>query len=296
MDLWQLHIFVSVVEHKSFSKASDAINLSQPTVSTHIKELEEHFQCRLLDRLGKVTEPTRAGSILYGYAKKLLALRDEAQATMFDFMGVTRGELVIGGSTIPAGYIIPRLMGAFKKTYPDVAIALVTGDTGQITQQVKSGELELGVVGARTEDPLIEQVELVKDEMKLIVHPGHPWAGQPSVACDQLASQPFIVREKGSGTWQSILKSMEGAGLSSRDLTPAVTMGNSVSVIQGILAGIGISILSTMAVEEDLKTGRLSALTVDGLDLTRYFYLTMSTRRSRSPICEKFIEFARQHA
>lgn len=121
MDLWQLHIFVSVVEHKSFSKASEAINLSQPTVSTHIKELEEHFKCRLLDRLGKVTEPTRAGLILYDYARQILALRDRAQATMFDFLGQTKGELLIGGSTIPSGYIIPRLMGGLKphiRMYP----------------------------------------------------------------------------------------------------------------------------------------------------------------------------------
>ena len=108
MDLWQLHIFASVVEKKSFSKASETINLSQPTVSTHIKELEEHFQCRLLDRLGKVTEPTRAGLILYDYAKKILALRDEAQTAMLDFLGQTKGSLVVGGSTIPAGYIFPQ--------------------------------------------------------------------------------------------------------------------------------------------------------------------------------------------
>ena len=296
MDLWQLHIFVSVVEKKSFSKASEAINLSQPTVSTHIKELEEYFQCRLLDRLGKTTEPTRAGALLYDNAKQLLALRDRTRATMFDFLGQTKGSLVMGGSTIPSGYIIPRLLGAFKKDFPDVAISLVTGDTGQITRAVKTGKVELGVVGAKSEDPAIEQIELVKDEMKLIVPADHPWAGQDSVSCDQLLTQPFIAREAGSGTWQSILKSMDEAGCSSRGLTPAVTMGNSVAVIQGILADVGVSILSTMAVKEELKSKRLFALSVEGLDLTRFFYLTLSTRRSRSPICEKFVEFARQNA
>jgi DNA-binding transcriptional LysR family regulator len=294
MDLWQLHIFVSVIEHKSFSKASEAINLSQPTVSTHIKELEEHFKCRLLDRLGKVTEPTRAGLILYDYAKQLLALRDQTQTTMFDYLGQTKGDLVLGGSTIPSGYILPKLMGGFKTKHPDVAISLVTGDTGQITEEVKSGRLELGVVGAKTEDPAIEQTELIKDEMKLIVPRGHAWAGKSSIPCNQIFTQPFIVREKGSGTWRSILKSIDEAGFSPRQLQPAVTMGNSVAVIQGVLAGVGISILSTVAVEEELKTGRLFALHVEGLDLTRFFYLTLSSRRSRSPICDKFLAFTRK--
>lgn len=295
MDLWQLHIFVSVVEKKSFSKASEAINLSQPTVSTHIKELEELFQCRLLDRLGKVTEPTRAGLILYDYAKQLLALRDQTHTAMLDFLGKTKGKLMMGGSTIPAGYIFPKLMGAFKQKYPDVSIALTVGDTSQITRAVKQGELELGIVGAKTSDPVLEQEPLVEDEMKLIVPAGHEWAGRASVPCEHLFSQPFIAREMGSGTWKSILKSMDEAGFDSAALTPAVVMGNSVSVIQGVINGLGISILSTIAVAEDLKAGRLSALSVEGLDLTRYFYLTLSGKRSHSPICQKFTAFARKH-
>ncbi|MDD9301505.1 MAG: LysR family transcriptional regulator [Desulfobacter sp.] len=294
MDLWQLHIFVSVVEKKSFSKASEVINLSQPTVSTHIKELEEHFQCRLLDRLGKITEPTRAGLILYDYAKKLLALREETQTAMLDFLGHTKGRLIMGGSSIPAGYLFPRILGDFKQAYPDVTISLLPGDTSQIIRAVKQGELELGVVGAKTDDPVIEQEKLVQDEMKLIVPAGHEWAGRKSIPCDLLFSQPFIAREGGSGTWKSILKSMDNAGFNSGNLVPNVTMGNSISVIQGIINRVGISILSTIAVAEELRTKRLFALKVEGLDLTRYFYLTLSKKRSRSPICKKFIDFTRK--
>ncbi|MCG8687324.1 MAG: LysR family transcriptional regulator [Desulfobacterales bacterium] len=295
MDLWQLHIFVSVVDQKSFSKASEVINLSQPTVSTHIKELEEHFQCRLLDRLGKVTEPTRAGLILYDYAKKLLDLRQETHSAMLDFLGQTKGKLIIGGSTIPAGYILPKLMGSFKQAYPDVSIHLTAGDTGQITRAVKQGEIELGVVGAKTEDPAIEQKKLVRDEMKLVVPAGHEWADKKSVPCNALFTQPFIARERGSGTWKSIFKSIDQAGFDSNKLVPTVTMGNSVSVIQGVLSKVGISILSTIAVAEELGTERLFALSVEGLDLTRYFYLTLPKKRSQSPICNKFMEFAQKN-
>lgn len=294
MDLWQLHIFATVVEEKSFSKASLAIHLSQPTVSSHIKELEDHFQCRLLDRLGKKTEPTRAGQILYSHAKKLLALRDRTESAMLDFIGHTKGSLTIGGSTIPAGYILPKLMGPFAQKYPEVSVSLSAGDTQQVIDDVKHGRVELGIVGARKKEATILQEKLVTDEMKLIVPAGHKWADRTSIDCEQLAGEPFIAREPGSGTWQSILRSMEEAGFNHRDLNTFVTMGNSISVIQGILNHVGISILSTIAVADDIEKKRLSALSVNGLDLNRFFYLTLPKRRTQSPICQKFIEFTRQ--
>ena len=293
MDLWQLQIFVSVVENKSFSKASGAINLSQPTVSSHIKELEDYFQCRLLDRLGKITEPTKAGEILYHYSKKLLTLRDQAESALHDFLGRTKGDLFIGGSTIPSGYIIPRLIGPFSKLYPDIFIELATGDTLQMVQEIKKGSIEIGIVGAKIDDPQIKQERLVTDEMKLIVPSTHKWANKDVVDGSILFEESFIARKKGSGTWQSILKSMDDAGLKSKNLKTTVTMGNTVSVIQGILNHVGISILSTVAVQDDIDKGRLKALSVKGLDLTRFFYLTLSKRRTLSPIGKKFIEFAR---
>jgi len=293
MDLWQLQIFVSVVENKSFSKASYAINLSQPTVSSHIKELEDYFQCRLLDRLGKSTEPTKAGEILYKYSKKLLTLRDQAESALHDFLGKTKGDLFIGGSTIPSGYILPRLIGPFSKQFPDISIELTAGDTLQIIREIKKGKIEIGIVGAKTDDPGIKQKKLVKDEMKLIIPSDHKWAKRTFIDCSKLFDEKFVAREKGSGTWQSILKSMETAGFNSKNLKICVTMGNTVSVIQGILNHVGISILSTIAVQDDIDKGRLKALSVKGLDLDRYFYLTLSKRRTLSPICNKFIEFAK---
>jgi DNA-binding transcriptional LysR family regulator len=294
MDLWQLYIFVSVVEQKSFSKASSAINLSQPTVSNHIKELEAYFECRLLDRLGKTTEPTRAGRLLYSYAKKLLNLRDQAESAVHDFLGNAKGRLSIGGSTIPSGYILPRLIGRFSKKFPAVAIELIAGDTRQIVDQIKSGLLELGLVGARIDDPLIEQTRLIKDEMKLIIPADHKWADRKQIPLYDLFTIPFIAREKGSGTWQSVLSSIEAAGADPSKLKSTVTMGNTISVIQGIVNHAGVSILSTIAVHNEIINNRLTAISVEGLDLNRFFYLTLPRKRTLSPISKKFIAMTRQ--
>ena len=271
MNSWQLKIFVAVVENKSFSKASEAINLSQPTISSHIKELEGYFQCPLLDRLGKTTELTRTGGILYEHAKEILALSKKAEDSIQDFLGNFKGALFVGGSTIPSGYIFPKIIGSFSKQFPDVHIEMISGDTTGIIEEIKKGKIDIGIVGAKTDDLFIFQEEYIADEMRLIVPSDHRWAEKPFVNCRELFSEPFIKREKGSGTWHSILKSMEAAGFDAKDLKAPVTIGNTVSVIQGILHRVGVSILSTIAVQDEIDKGRLKALPVEDLNLMPAF-------------------------
>jgi len=293
MNLWQLKIFVAVIEHKGFSKASEAINLSQPTVSSHIKELEEYFQCPLLDRLGKTTEPTRAGEILYEHAKEILALSKQSEDSIRDFLGSLKGSLFVGGSTIPSGYVFPKIIGSFSRQFPDIHVEMISGDTTDIIEEIKKGKIDIGMVGAKTDDPFILQEEYIADEMRLIVPSDHRWAQKPFIGCRELFSEPFIKREKGSGTWQTIQNSMETAGFDTNDLKAPVTMGNTVSVIQGILHRVGVSILSTIAVQDEIDNGRLKALSVEELNLGRFFYLTTSARRYLSPVAAKFIESAK---
>lgn len=291
MDLWQLNIFCKVVELEGFSKAGKAVHLSQPTISSHIKDLESHFECRLIDRLGKKAIPTKAGELLYHHARKLIDLRDQTETAMAEFHGKIKGRLVIGGSTIPGGYILPRLIGAFTADYPEVAISLIIGDTDQIIQDTRSGVLELGIVGAKTSDRNIRQEKLIEDEMKLIVTSDHKWAGKKMIRPKAMFKEPFIIRERGSGTLKSIQLSLMEKGYSSENLNVIAEMGSTEAVIQGIKSNVGISILSTIAVEEELNTGILKALAIEELDLERCFYLIRHKHRSESPLCKAFISF-----
>lgn len=295
MDLWQLKIFVNVVDHKSFSRAGEKVFLSQPTVSSHIKELEEYFQCRLIDRLSRQAVPTKAGELLYSYAKRLLNTREEAEAAISNFLGQAKGHLIIGGSTIPSGYIIPRHIGAFCKKFPDISISVKSGNTAVITSAVLQGEIEIGIVGAGSDEPDISQEKLIDDEMKLILPVSHAWADRKSVRCKEIFSVPFIAREHGSGTWKSISRSMSEAGYHAEDLNIIARMGNTVSVIQTILNNAGISILSTIAVEDYIKTGQLKAISVDGLELYRSFFLTTHRKRTISPLSAIFLSFLKDH-
>lgn len=294
MDLWQLKIFCKVVELRSFSKAGQTIYLSQPTVSSHIKDLEDHFGCRLIDRLSKEAVPTKAGELLYGYARKMLRLSEETEAALAEFVGKIKGHLPIGGSTIPGGYLLPRIIGAFAKQYPDVTISLVVADTAKIISEIAAGYLELGVVGAKSGEKKISQEILIQDQLGLIVPADHPWAGKKSVPLAALRDELFIVRERGSGTLASIQLSLARQGYRIEDFRIVAELGSTEAIRQGIKHNVGVSILSTLAVAEDLKAGSLKSLAVEGLNLKRSFYLTRHRHRSLSPLSRLFIAFLRE--
>ena len=291
MDLWQLQIFCKVVDLKSFSRAGRAVHLSQPTVSSHIKDLEDHFDCRLIDRLAKEALPTKAGRLLYRYAKRMIALRDEIESAMAEFKGKIKGSLDLGGSTIPGAFVLPDIIGAFTSRFPEVKISLTIADTQQIIDAIASGDLELGVVGAVANGANVVQTRLVDDEMGLIIPAGHRWAGKKRITAEQLFSEPFIIREYGSGTLKSIQNSFSEAGLNINDLNIVARIGSTEAIRQGVKGGIGVTILSSIAVTEDVEAGKLKVLSIDGLNLKRSFYLTHHRNRSLSPLSKTFIDF-----
>jgi len=291
VDLWRLNIFIKVVEARSFSKAAEQVLLTQPTVSSHINDLEEHYGCRLIDRLGKEVAPTRAGQLLYRYARKLVALEAETESVMADYHGKIRGHLQIGGSTIPGEYILPGVIGRFMADYPEVKVSLKIGDTRQVADEIISGDLEFGIVGARMKNRKLVQQEVATDKLRLVVSAEHRWADRKRISLKHLLTEPFIVRERGSGTLQALLDSLAAAGHKSGALNIVAEMGSTTAVIQGIKNKVGLSVLSALAVQEELQAGNLKALPVTGLNLQRSFYLTMNKQRTLSPLCKAFFEY-----
>jgi DNA-binding transcriptional LysR family regulator len=294
MDLWQLRIFCRVVELKSFSKTAESIHLSQPTVSSHIKDLEGYYECRLIDRLAREAVPTKAGEILYNYASKIISLAEQAKNAVSEYKGTIKGRLIVGGSTIPGGYLLPTLIGKFIQQYPEVRITLTHGDTRSIIDDVLDGRVEFGVVGALSQEPHLFQEPLFEDEMALIVPSGHPWAVRNTVTLEELSKEPFIVRETGSGTLRTIREMIGEKRYRIEDFHLVAEMGSTAAVVQGIRGGAGVSILSKVAVAESLSVGSLASVGVEGLTLKRWFYLTRHSDRTPSPLCLRFIDFLKK--
>jgi DNA-binding transcriptional LysR family regulator len=296
MDLHRLHVFCKVVELRSFTKAAEAVLLTQPTVSEHIRTLEEMVGERLLDRLGREAFPTPAGQILYRYAHKMLRLRDEALQELARYRGDLSGQLVLGASTIPGTYILPRIIGTFKARHPSIQLRLEIASTGEIEEVVLRGDLEIGLVGSKSKNVHLEAEEIFSEELVLAVYPEHPWSTRSEVTMEDLYGEHFILRESNSGTRMVMTQILDDHGFDFSKLFVVAEMATTQAVRQSIKARIGISILSQQAVEEDLQRGSLMSVPIRGIRFHRPFYLIQRKNRQHSPLCEAFLAHLREQS
>jgi len=291
-DLRQLEIFRKVVDLGSFSKAARVVHLAQASVSERIANLEQAVGARLLDRLGREVVPTKAGELMYKHAALLLEMKRTACLEMEYFLGLKQGEVLIGGSTIPGNYILPKVIADFHQKYPAVSVMLTIADTGKIREMILAGEIELGIVGSKNPEKSLIHFDLWKDELVLAVPAGHQWAKKRAVSLKDLSKEPLILREAGSGTLkitEDYLRSMGPKGLESFNVV--ARLGTSTAVKEGIKAGLGLSILSIRALETELNHGILKALKIKDLPMSRIFYLIRDKRRAASPLCQALMDF-----
>ncbi len=291
MDIRRLEVFCKVVEFKSFTKAAEAVYLSQPSVSEHIRSLEELLGAKLFDRLGREALVTGAGQVLYRYARRILHLRDEAVQAVKEYGGQLAGTLRLGASTIPGSYLLPQRLEAFQTQVPGTRILLRISSTARIVEELLQGELELGLIGALSKDQALSCQPFCSDQLMLVVAPGHPWAQRSEVAVTELFGQPFILRERGSGTRLVMTQELARHGVDVEKLDLCAEMGSTEAVRQGVKAGLGVSILSSLAVAEDVRLGALVRVPLAGVTIERPFYLVHRRNRQLSPLGQAFLGF-----
>ena len=291
MKLNQLEILCKIIESGSFSRAAGSVHLSQPTLTEHIKSLEDYLGVTLLDRLGREVVPTKAGEILYEYAQKILNLKAEAEQKLYSLRGELKGELVVGASTIPGEYILPALIKDFRDNFPTIFIKLSIGDTKKVIEKTLNNQIELGIVGAEVKSAKLEYYPFVKDELILVVPPLPSWKKIKSITLEKLKEIPFVLREEGSGTRMVMEKTLENYGIGVSDLEVVATLGSTMALVQAIKRGVGGSIISYRAVKEDLKKGALKRIPIEKVKFYRKFYLVLRRGKTRSPLCEAFKSF-----
>lgn len=291
MDLRQVEIFYYVAKHRSFSKAAAALSLTQPTVSGHIKSLEAALSLVLFHRLGRDVQLTHAGEILYGHAKRLVDTKRAALQGIEELRDGLRGELILGGSSIPGQYVLPHILGQFHPQYPGITIVLHITDTMETLERVVRGDLELGVVGAQVSHTHVAYNPFVEDELVLAVSANHPWAGLASVSIDALTTVPFIQRERGSGSRLVVERALAEAGVPPARLHVMAEMGTTEAIKQGIKADLGVSIMSSLALADERKAGSICTVTIDGLSIRRHFSVIRHTGRALSPLAQTFETF-----
>ncbi len=292
MDIHHLKIFVSVYKNKSFTRASEEMHISQPTISEHIKNLENSLDCKLFDRMGRSIIPTTEGDVLYPRALQLL---DELNDIMDEITAAgtgIKGKLIIGASTIPGTYILPHVAVSFKNQYPDVAFEILMEDSARINNLILQHELLCGIVGAKTTTDKLDYSSLIEDELVLVTAPGV----QPSqsISLDKLQSMPFLQREIGSGTRQTFENFLEQKNISPAKINTVATLGSTSAVKQAVKEGLGVSVISRMAVQEELENKILQEIAVNDLKMKRRFYLVRQKKRTLPAQYVAFIKHLKQ--
>jgi DNA-binding transcriptional LysR family regulator len=294
MDTRQLAAFCAVVERSSFSQAADQLGVTQPAVSLQIRSLEQRLGQQLLDRSGRRVEPTEAGLRLYRGAQRLLALEQQVLAELGqEAEGELSGRLEIGASTGPGGSVLPVLLGEFQQLHPQVHVALTVSDTHTVVDQVARRELELGVVGVASRQRGVSFEPLYRDEVVLAVPADHRRAGK-SMTIDELKAEPLVLMQEGAGIRQMIDDELRQLGLRLRDLNVKLELGLQESARAAVLAGVGATFISRIAIEGDLDAGALAVARVQGLEPARDVQLVRASGRAETRVAQEFVSFARE--
>ncbi|HLY87154.1 MAG TPA: selenium metabolism-associated LysR family transcriptional regulator [Gaiellaceae bacterium] len=294
MDTRQLAAFCAVVERSSFSQAADQLGVTQPAVSLQIRSLEQRLGQQLLDRSGRRVEPTEAGLRLYRGAQRLLALEQQVLAELGqEAEGELSGRLEIGASTGPGGSVLPVLLGEFQQLHPQIHVALTVSDTHTVVDQVARRELELGVVGVASRQRGVSFEPLYRDEVVLAVPAEHGRAGK-SMSIEELKAEPLVLMQEGAGIRQMIDDELRELGLRLRDLNVKLELGLQESARAAVLAGVGATFISRIAIEGDLDAGALAVARVQGLEPARDVQLVRASGRAETRVAQEFVSFARE--
>jgi len=295
LSIRQIEVFVALVQERSFTRAAKHLHLSQSTVSGHIADLERRLGVRLVERERKGVRTTPAGEALLGPARDILLAERNARQAIEELSGLLKGTLTLGGSTIPAAYLLPAMLARFHAAYPGVKLTVHTGDSKSILDSVRQAGIEAGVVGVPPATDDIESLEVGRDKLVLIMDPGHNLARRQSLEVRDLLAQPIVMRESGSGTraaTERALRSLLGPTAGVR-LPVACEVGSTEALKAAVGAGLGPAFVSNLAVESELAAGSLVSRPVQGFEVKRSFFLVTRPVAYLSPAARAFRNLAR---
>ena len=256
----RLQVFHAVAKHGSFTRAAEHLHMTQPAVTFQIKQLEEHFDTRLLDRgHGKITL-TPAGELVLAYAEKILGLSAELDSRVSELTDELAGQLKIGTSTTIAAYWLPQILEGFKRRYPCVLPRVVVGTSKLTEDRVAARDLDIGLIEIATEQHTIERRAAAQDELLVICSPEHPLAKFKQLSARDLVGHPFIDRDPGNGIRQIADEFFEAAGVAGSEITLCAELGSLAAIKQLAAAGLGFAIASKRAIHRDVDEGRLVAI------------------------------------
>jgi DNA-binding transcriptional LysR family regulator len=286
----QLRLLVEVIDRGGFSRAAEALGLSQPAISHQMRALSTSVGLPLLEVVGRRVRLTQAGTLVYEPAKRILAEFEDAGAALDELRGLRRGTIRMAGDTTVGIYVLPDLLGAFRHEYPSIEVRLGVDNRQGVYDRLVAGEVDFVVVGrpwVNASIPLIVR-PFLDNELIAIASPRHRLAGRAQVTLAELAAEPFIGREPGSGTRETAEEALRAAGLAVR---PVMELASNGAIKRAVARDLGVSILSRYATALELQIGHLVELPVVGFPLRRQWHLAYARDRRLGPVDEAFLRF-----
>ena len=290
----RLQVFHTVARLLSFTKAAEALHMTQPAVTFQVRQLEEQFNTRLFDRTHNRISLTDAGRLVYEFADRIFQLYGEMENAVREMTGEVSGVITIGASTTIAEYMLPSLLGDFRAKYPEVNVQLKVSNSDGVVTMVENNVIDLGVVEAPVMNKNLVVEVCRMDQLVAIVPKGHALAGVDTVKIDQLLDHPFICREEGSGTREVITDYLTRAGIDPGQVQICMELGSPEAVKGAVEAGMGVSIVSRATLNKELALGTLAVLQLDP-KLERPFSFVHQKQKFRHRAMDELLEFARNY-
>ena len=290
----RLQVFHAVAGASSFTRAAETLHMTQPAVTHQIRQLEQELDTRLFDRSNNRISLTEAGRCVLGYAERIVALYAEMDEAVKAMTGDRTGLVTVGASTTVAEYMLPGLLGEFRRRFPEVRIRLRVANTDAIVALVADNAIDLGVVEGEVANRALVVEACRTDELVAIAAPGHPLAELEAVPADALPDHAFVQREDGSGTRSVVRRWLEEQALGEDALDAPFELGSTEAIKGAVQAGVGVSIVSRATIVNELELGRLVARPL-APRLTRAYYFVRQRQQFRTHVMEELFGFARAY-
>lgn len=293
MDITQLENFIMLAQHRSFSRAARHLNLTQSGLSRQVQKLESEVGASLLKREHLAVELTAAGQSFLIYAQDAVSQYKAMLMTLRQAPPILAGELRIAASTTPGEFLVPDLVARFTADHPEVRPQVFITDSAQVIEELKEGRWDIGFVGAKLPGRAITYDVIAEDEVVLAVPLVHPFAGRREIQIEELADQPFVEREGGSGTLRSVRTTLAKSDISLPAYRVTMVLSTTRAVLSAVGRGYGLGWASNMALESDL-TERVAVVRLSGLPIYRSLYMIRDRGRLLDPVASAFMEWVRQ--
>ena len=291
MEFKQLESFVALVQSRSFTKAAERLYISQPTISTHIRMLEEELHSSLIVRTTKSLEVTPRGWELYECARKILGLRDDLMKSWLD---EERKVIRLGASTIPSAYILPEILPGFGDLCPDVYFMVNQSDSQGVIDGIQAGSFDVGLIGMPKEDEALTCIPFYQDRMVFITPVNEHFLqlkNQGEVPVETLLKEPLILRENGSGSRKAVERFFESMGYQESDFQVAARINDQESIKNLVAGGLGISVISEKAARNFVAEKRILSFELPKDVAGRYLYVVFHKKYILKPYVRSFIEY-----